>query len=77
MTYFSGVTIDVRSTGVNQVAVKYVGFEPQHRLMEFAILGFFRKALEISGAKQITADFSTAAAENRGYWELDLKWSAK
>ena len=50
-TYFQGVPIEVQLQGHGKAVVKYTGFEKQHRIMGFAIMGFFKKALEISGAK--------------------------
>jgi hypothetical protein len=43
--------------------------------MGFAIIGFFRKALEISGAKDVVIYFLTPIEEGRGYAELSISWS--
>src|SRR5882724_13402402 len=58
-TYFQGVPIEVQMQEKNRAVVKYTGFEKQHRIMGFAIVGFFKKALEISGAKDVAIYFST------------------
>jgi hypothetical protein len=50
-TYFQGVDIKVEMRGPGSAAIRYTGYEKQHRIIGFAIIGFFRKALEISGAK--------------------------
>jgi len=39
--------------GPKSAAIQYVGFPRNHRIMGFAIIGFFRKELEISGAKKL------------------------
>jgi hypothetical protein len=44
-TYFQGVPIDVQLLGHGRAVVRYTGFEKQHRIMGFAIIGFFNKAL--------------------------------
>ena len=73
-TYFQGVPIDVQLQGNNRALVKYTGFEKQHRLMGFAIVGFFRKALEISGAKDVVIYFSTPIEAGKSYSELSIAW---
>ncbi len=72
-TYFQGVEIQLQSTGRGQALVKYIGFGPEHRLMEYVLVGFYRKTLELSGAKLVNASFLTSA-RGRGDWELTLGW---
>lgn len=74
-TYFQGVPIDVQLQGQGKALVKYTGFEKQHRIMGFAIIGFFKKALEISGAKDVVIYFATPIEEGKGYSELSIAWS--
>jgi hypothetical protein len=73
-TYFQGVPIEVQMPEKNRAVVKYTGFEKQHRIMGFAIVGFFKKALEISGAKDVAIYFSTSIEEGQGYSELSIAW---
>jgi hypothetical protein len=73
-TYFQGVPIEVQLEGNNRALVKYTGFEKQHRIMGFAIVGFFKKALEISGAKDVVIYFSTPIEEGKSYSELSIAW---
>ncbi len=74
-TYFQGVPIEVQLQGNNRAVVKYTGFEKQHRIMGFAIVGFFKKALEISGAKDVVIYFAIPIEEGKGYSELSIAWS--
>jgi len=74
-TYFQGVPIEVTMQGKDRAVVKYTGFEKQHRIIGFAIVGFFKKALEISGAKDVAIYFSTPIEEGKGYSELSIAWS--
>jgi hypothetical protein len=74
-TYFDGVKIEVRMPESKKALIRYIGFERHHRIMEFAILGFFRKALEISGAKGVQAAFTTPLSEGREFCELTATWS--
>jgi hypothetical protein len=73
-TYFQGVPIEVQMQAHGRALVKYTGFEKQHRIMGFAIVGFFKKALEISGAKDVAISFSTPIEEGKGYSELSIAW---
>jgi hypothetical protein len=73
-TYFQGVPIDVKLEGNHRALVMYTGFEKQHRIMGFAIVGFFKKALEISGAKDVVIYFSTPIDEGKDYSELSIAW---
>jgi hypothetical protein len=73
-TYFQGVPIDVQLQENNHALVKYTGFERQHRIMGSGIVGFFKKALEISGAKDVVIYFFTPIEEGKGYSELSIAW---
>ncbi len=73
-TYFEGVEIISEMKGANSAAIQYVGFAPAHRIIGFVIIGFFRKALEISGAKQIEVHFRVPIEAGERYCELALTW---
>src|SRR5580700_298476 len=73
-TYFQGVPIEVQLHGHGRAIVKYTGFEKQHRIMGFAIVGFFKKALEISGAEDVAIYFSVPIEDGNGYSELAIAW---
>ncbi len=73
-TYFEGVEIIAEMKGANSAAIQYVGFAPEHRIIGFVIIGFFRKALEISGAKQIEVHFRVPIEAGERYCELVLNW---
>jgi hypothetical protein len=75
MTYFQGVSIDVQRPEPRKALIKYTGFEKQHRIMGFAIIGFFKIALELSGANDAIIYFTTPIEEGRGYAELSIAWS--
>jgi hypothetical protein len=74
-TYFQGVPIEVNLLGNGKASIKYTGFEKQHRIMGFAIIGFFKKALEISGAGNVVIHFVTPIEDGKGYSELSISWS--
>jgi hypothetical protein len=74
VTYFNGVQIE-RKLEKNSGTIRYTGFEKQHRLMEFAIRGFYQKALQLCGAKQVKTEFTTHIDDNAGFAELALTWT--
>jgi hypothetical protein len=74
-TYFQGVPIEVHLQGSGRALVRYTGFTRQHRIMGFAIIGFFKKALEISGAKDVVLYFTIPIEDGKSYSELSIAWS--
>lgn len=73
-TYFDGVQIIPEMKGPNSATIQYVGFSRGHRIMGFVILGFFRKALEISGAKKVDVHFTVPIDAGEQFCELALAW---
>ena len=76
-TYFQGVDVEVSVPSPGKAIVKYTGFAKQHRLMGPIIIGFYRKALEISGAKDVKAAYTSSIEDDKGYCELILTWRGK
>ncbi len=77
MHYLKGLTIESNMLGPEKARVKYTGFEKQHRLIGFSIIGYYKKALEISGAKNIQIKYITTIEEGKGFCELELEWTNK
>lgn len=73
-TYFEGVPIEVEMPAPRSAIVRYKGFQKQHRLMGFAIIGFFKKALEISGAKDVAVRFTVPIEAGQEFAELSITW---
>jgi hypothetical protein len=76
-TYFQGVGIEVNLPSPGKAILKYTGFAKQHRLIGLIIIGFYRKALEISGAKEVKAEYTSSIEDDKGYCELILSWRGK
>jgi hypothetical protein len=72
-TYFKGVQI-IPEVENHKATIKYIGFQKHHDIMEYAIIGFFRKALEISGAKQVSLNFTVPISQSGVYSELTITW---
>jgi len=75
VTYFEGAPIEVEWPAPRSAVVRYRGFQKQHRIMGFAIIGFYRKALEISGAKNVAIQFTVPIEQGREFAELTISWS--
>ena len=69
-TYFNGVGIDFKLISIRNAVIRYTGFEPQHRLIGLTLIGFFRKVLELSAAKDRTVRFTTPIDAGKGYADL-------
>jgi hypothetical protein len=76
-SYYRGVDIEISLPSAGKAIVKHTGFAKQHRLMGLANIGFYRKALEISGAKDVSAEYATSIEDDKGYCELVLSWHGK
>lgn len=74
-TYFDGVEIIPEMKGANSAAIQYIGFSRNHRIMGFAIIGFYKKALEISGAKKVDVHFTVPIEAGERFCELALAWN--
>jgi hypothetical protein len=72
-TYFKGIKI-VPEFENHTATIKYIGFQKEHSIMEHAIIGFFRKALKMSGANQIDLKFTVPIAQAGPYSELTITW---
>ena len=74
-TYFDGVRVEPRFDGPQRAIVRYFGFRPEHRIMEPALIGFYRKALELSGARDVTVAITTPLSAGKSFLELEIAWS--
>ena len=73
-TYFRGVQI-IPELEENRAVIKYVGFQGRHEIMGYVILGFYRKALEICGAKDVVVNFTIPISAGGEYAELIITWA--
>jgi hypothetical protein len=76
-TYFIGIEVKPNVVAPGKVVIKYTGLEKQHRIFEYVLIGFYKKALEISGAKNINVSVTTSIADGKGYTELTVTWDHK
>ena len=72
-TYFQGVQI-IPEIEPHKALIKYIGFAKHQDIMGYTIIGFFRKALEISGAKGVAVNFTVPISEGGSYSELTITW---
>jgi hypothetical protein len=76
-TYFRGVTVEINLPGPGSAVLKISGFTKEQRLIGLSIIGFYQKALEVSGAKNIKVEFTTPIGDDKGYSELSISWTDK
>jgi hypothetical protein len=74
-TYFDGSQIIADMDGDSRATIKYIGFKVRHRILEYTIIGFYRKALEISGAKKVDVHFSVPMSDDKDYSEVTVTWA--
>jgi len=72
-TFFTGIGISVELEP-GDARIRYTGFRKQHRLMEYVLIGFYQKALQICGARGVLAQMSVPMAAGREFCELHVSW---
>jgi hypothetical protein len=75
--YFEGVTVNPIINGNGRFVGRIVGFKKKHEIMQYAIIGFFRKSLSISGAKNVQAKFTIPFSDNKEYSEIMVTWGVE
>jgi hypothetical protein len=73
-TYFKGIQI-IPEIDSQSATIRYAGFGKQHEIMECPVIGFFRKALEISGASRVKMEFTIPISKGEAYSELTITWA--
>lgn len=74
-TYFDGIQIIPEVDDSRQASIKYVGFKKRHAILQYTIIGVFRKALELSGAKQVNVNFKVPMSDDTDYSEVAITWA--
>jgi hypothetical protein len=73
-TYYRGIQAERVLLEKGRAVLRYTGFQAEHRIVEFTMIGFFRAALRASGAKSADAEFTTHMGDPEGYCELVVTW---
>lgn len=73
-TYFRGVQIAVLACEKGHALVRYTGFTKRHGVMEHVIVSFYRKGLELAGARKVHARVATPLARGGGVSEVEINW---
>ena len=76
-TYFREVGVSISFPTTTSAIVRLTGFEKSHRLIGLSIIGFYRKALDVSGAKNIVTKYLTPIEAEKGFSELSISWTDK
>jgi hypothetical protein len=72
---FQGIQIIPEIDDGPRATIKYMGFEKHHDIFEWVLVGFYVKALEICGAKDVSAKFTIPISEGAAYSEIALSWA--
>lgn len=71
--YFSGTSVEA-ATHEHHAVIRYTGFHARHWLLDYTLIGFYRKALDVCGARDISAQMTVPIAAGRAYSELQVSW---
>jgi hypothetical protein len=74
-TYFQNVGVEHEFLEGKRAVVRYAGFDPSQAIIEHAIIGFYRKALEIAGAVRVDARFVVPIVSGRPSADVEIRWS--
>jgi hypothetical protein len=74
-TYLNGVTIEASVVDEGKGKIRYTGLEKQHAVFEYVLIGFYRKAAQMYGAKNVKVEVTTGIAEGKGYSEFAIAWN--
>lgn len=74
-TYYRGIEIIPQPHASTGAVIRYIGLRKRHEIMGYGIIGFFRKALEISGARDVSVKFTVPISDEREYAELTIGWA--
>jgi len=70
----AGMKTSVKRISKNKFVASAHGLEAKYGLIELKIIAWYRKALELSGAKDINIIRTVTLAENKGYFEAQVDW---
>lgn len=73
-TFFAGAQVDVERTSERSATARYVGFRKEHRLIEYIQIGFYRKALDLCGARGVVVEATVPLAAGLDHSELSISW---
>jgi hypothetical protein len=74
-TYYRPCELVIKNKTDNNATMQITKMTVNDEVIEYRIAGWIYKALEISGAKDITVNFSKSMARGDGVTELEIRWS--
>jgi hypothetical protein len=72
--YFRNLKISPTFEGAQRARIRYEGLAPKHRILALGIVGFYRKALELSGARSREVRITVPIEAGTDCLELALSW---
>lgn len=73
-TYFRGAKATVLACEKGRAVVRYAGLTGRHQVIEHVIQSFFRKALSLTGAKDVEVRVTTSLTQGKGVCDFELTW---
>jgi hypothetical protein len=74
-SYFQSIQIIPEIDDGPRATIKYIGLQRNHDILEPIFIGFYIKALEICGARDISAKFTKPVSEGAAYSEITATWA--
>jgi hypothetical protein len=74
-SYFEGIQIIPEIEEGPRATIKYIGLQKNHDILEPILIGFYIKALEICGARDISARFTLPISQAAPYSEITITWA--
>jgi hypothetical protein len=74
-SYFQGIQIIPEIEEGCRATIKYIGFEKHHDIMEYVVIGFFLKALEVCGARDVSVVFTVPISRGAAFSEVTIVWA--
>lgn len=72
-SYFSGIELE-KEISDGKFVGRYFGYKADQDVFEEVIIGFYQKALEISGAKNIKAKFDVPINDGKEFSQIVVTW---
>lgn len=73
-SYFNGIALE-KEINDGEFVGRYTGYKSGQAVFEEVIIGFYKKALELSGAKNIEAKFDVPIDSGNDFAQITVSWT--
>jgi hypothetical protein len=74
--YFQGLECEVTLPEPLKAILTFTGLERHHRLYEYVILGFCKKAAELTGGNNVRAEITKSVGNGSNQSEITITWDS-